>query len=246
MAAVAGVVAVVVVSLVTVLALPGGNPLRILAGLTLFVALPGLGLELGLLRPDPGARAWDRLAVIGAMGIAASGLASVFLAVIGLPIDEWTVGVACASIAVVGSISSLIPRVPRGRRLDQAGTFRIALLLMLIVIGGLIGSMIGASERTDTYTVLALEDPIEAEDAREEALADGGKTTVSIVVESHEVDPEEYQISVVGGPQSPLFTLRPSERRVLVMEVGSAVPGPVEIQLLRRGQPYRTLRLSGP
>ena len=97
----------VVVSLASVLALPPGHPVRIVGGLSLFVGLPGFGVELALLRYHMPASPWERLAVIGGLGLAASGLVSLLLVAMGIPITAISVGAAGASISVFGLIISL-------------------------------------------------------------------------------------------------------------------------------------------
>ena len=73
-----------------------------------------------------------------------------------------------------------------------------------------------------------------------------GQTAVAIIVESHELGPEEYRLSVVGQPQSLIFRLNPSEQRIMQIDISMITPGPMEIQLWKSGQVYRSLRLTGP
>jgi uncharacterized membrane protein len=233
----------VVVSLATVLGLPAGHPVRVVAGLALFVVLPGVGVEVALLRPQASTPPWERLALIGALGLAASALASVILVVVGVAITETSVGAACASIAVIAAIISVIGGRSRAGSTDHTGTIRLALTLGLIVSGGVIGSTIGSGESGDQFTILALEDPAGARADMDASMGQGGSITVRVVVESHEAGVEVYQLLVVGGALPRTFSLQPNERRVLELEV-TGESGSVEIQLLRSGQPYRSLRIS--
>ena len=131
-------------------------------------------------------------------------------------------------------------------RQHHFATVRLVLALVLIVSGGVIGSTIGSYEGVDHFTILALEDPLDARATMEGAAAQSGRTTVRIIVESHEAGVEDYQLSVVGGARSPTFSLQPSERRVLEIEVSRTPSDSIEIQLLKSGRLYRSLRLSAP
>ena len=188
--------------------------------------------------------AWERLALIGALGIASSGLASVLLVVAGWPLTETSVGATCALIAVVGAIASLVERGSPAIRKRWGGTLRLALTLVLIVSGGLIASVFASSESTDHFTILALEDPLDAQATAQTLIAQGGRATVTVIVESHEADIAEYRLSVEGGARSPTFTLQPLERRVMEVEIVDTPDGSTEIQLLRSGLVDRSLRLT--
>ena len=233
-------IGMVALSFVMAVSLEPGHPLRIVGGLALFVALPGLGLELALFRSNGPTASWERLAVIGALGLAASGLASVVLVVFAIPLTEVSVGAACGAIAVASSLVSVIARTsPHGRR-NHGATLKLALLLALIVTGGLIGSQVGQNERQDPFTILAFED----HRAARAALERGVPTAVRVIVESHEAGVSDYQLVVVGGIRSAPFNLRPAERRVLDLEVAGGADASLEIQLLKSGLPYRSLRLT--
>jgi hypothetical protein len=216
------------------------------AGLSLFIGLPGIGAELALLRYHTPVSPWERLAVIGALGLAASGLASLLLVATGTPITEASVGLACASIAVSGLVISVIAQGWPVIRERPFAILRIPLALALIVSGAVIGSTIGSHEGADPYTILALEDPLHARAALQASLAQRGQTTVSIIVESHEAGAGEYQLSVVGGSRSSLFSLQPAERRVMQVEVSPLAADSIEIQLWKSGRLYRSLRLTAP
>ncbi len=229
----------VALSLALVIILPAGHLVRIVAGLALFIALPGIGLEQVLLRPHVPTAPWERLAVIGGFGLAASALASVVLVVLRVPLTEISVGATCAGITILcGIVSGRGGESPLSRR-QHIATLKLAVLLVVIISGGLIGSVFGLKERQDYFTVLAFEDPRAARLAVEQ----GGRTAIRVLVESHEAEANEYQLLVVGGTRSPLFSLRPAERHVVDLEVEGSPKGSVEIQLLKSGRPHRSLRL---
>ena len=62
-------------------------------------------------------------------------------------------------------------------------------------------------------------DPLDAQATARTLIAQGGRATVTVIVESHEADIAEYLLSVEGGARSPTFTLRPLERRVMEVEI---------------------------
>jgi hypothetical protein len=231
-------------SIVLVAGLPAGHPIRVVAGILLFVVLPGIGLELILLRPHRPTAPWERLAIIGALGLAASGLGLVILVVAGTPITLGSVSALCAVIAVFGSIVAVVTRRSSAFEQPRVATVRLAMALTVIVSGALIGSAIGSRATADAFTVLAFEDPIAAGAAMQAAVAQRG--AIRIVIESHEAAADEYQLSVVGGAPSPTFLLQPSERRVVEIDVSTAPANDVEIDLLKSGQPYRSLHLRAP
>jgi len=240
------VLAAVAVSLAAVLGLTPGNPVRVAAGLTLFIALPGIGVELALLQPQAPRSPWERLAVIGALGVAASGLASIILVTVGIPITETSVGAACGFIALAGSFAFLLRRSSPEIRQHSLATARLALVLAFVMAGSVVGSTIGSHQGADQFTILAFEDPLGARIAVGNAAAQHGRIALPIIVESHEADAAEYQLWVVGRAPSPVFSLQPSERRVINVDVSGIRPGSIEIQLLKSGHLHRSLRLSSP
>jgi uncharacterized membrane protein len=237
-------VAATVVSLASVLALPAGHPIRVVAGLGLFIILPGVGVEIALLRPQTPMAPWERLALVGALGLASSGLASVLLAVTGIPLTETSVGAVCATIVIVGSLVSLVDGGSATVRQDWAGTLRLTLTLALVVSGGMIASVVASHEDADHFTILALEDPIAAQAATRALTTPADRATIGVIVESHEAEAADYQLSVGDGDPSPPFRLQPSERRVMKVDVTGVPKGPIEIRLLKSGREDRSLRLT--
>ena len=79
-----------------------------------------------------------------------------------------------------------------------------------------------------------------------ESVSNGsGEASVQVLVESHESGTESYGL-LVDGTRYPEFTLRVSEALVIEVRIHPNSPGPIVIQLLKAGVPYRHLQLDTP
>ena len=242
----ATLLAAVVLTSALVVMLPERHPARVMAGLLLFIALPGIGFRDAFVRPTAPLASWEGMALAGAIGMAVSGLASVLIVAVGLPLSEISVAASCAALSTFSALVSLTHQRPVDpRRPPLPGQLALAAALGSVVLAAVIGSAAATFEPREYFTVFALADPAAARSAIE-SLADGsGDAIVRLSVESHESGTERYRL-LVAGDQYPEFTLRPSEALVMEARIHPHPNGPIEIRLLKAGVPYRLLRLDAP
>jgi uncharacterized membrane protein len=232
------------VSLWVVTASPAGNPIRVVAGLALFIALPGIGLQRALMRPTGGLASWEIVALVGALGLAASSLASVLMLAAGVALTESSVGLMCAAITVLAAMFDFIrPESRRATRPRLAQTLGLVAVLGVIALGSVVGAAV-STKPADRFTVFAFEDPGAARTVFESGDTPGTGSTINLIVESHEAAAQTFQVLVEGGARSPAFVLEPSERVVVPVEIDPGSGDDLKIELLRDGSPYRSLKLS--
>jgi hypothetical protein len=241
----AALLAAVVVTSALVLILPAGQPARVLAGLLLFIALPGIGFREAFIRPSAPLASWEGMALAGALGLTASSLACLLIVAVGVPLSEISVAASCAVLTALAVLVIATRNRPLPLRPPRRGLLALIGALGSIVLAAVVGSAAGTFEHREYYTVFALNDPAAARSAIEAVAHGSSDAIVRVSVESHEAGTESYRLQV-GGDQYPEFTLRPSEALVVDARIHPQPGGPIEIRLFKGGAPYRLLRLDAP
>lgn len=227
--------------LVSIAFLDEGHPVRIAAGIALFVVLPGAALRAALAGPGSTTRLWEQWAMAGALGIATSSLASTVLLAVGVKISVLTVALAC-SVVTLGATTAALLRSPSpssatGQRAAWIGVVAVAAVL----VGALTGTAI-ATRPDDGFTTFAFKDPVAAGESLEIAVR-GGEASVKLLLESHEQARRQFRVVINAVDRAAPITLEPGQ----VVETVVSLPKRatvVEFVLHLDGEPYRTLRLN--